>query len=191
MKKSITLFFVLSLSAISILFAQSSVGSLLPNMPTTTAVKKVGAKGPSVATNDMMMPKVVKVQTTSGAFQVEAWKEIGVKFRNDWDEPMLYTFNINPNNQWSYGDASNCTTIGRKENKFELRYGEYVGALVAVKSDGKYKALTETGVMKFVIKPGETVFFIMNDRKGHYGDNSGQTYIRWTCERATAENASR
>lgn len=181
MKRGFLLTFM-SLGLLSTTFAQAEAGSLITPKPKMATTPKNGANGPKAPSTDFMMPKVVKVQTKSGAFHVDAWKEMGAKFRNDWDEPMVYTFIINTNSQWSYGDASYCTTVGRKENKHELRYSDYIGAMTAVKGDGKFKTLGENGQLKFVIKPGESIFFLMNDRKGHYSDNSGQAYVRWTCE---------
>lgn len=173
--KNFYIYFCLLLLVVKISFAQQNLGAI------ASATKPV-MRGQAASKNDMMMPKNVKMLMTNGAFVVDAWKEDGIRFRNDWNEPMNYYFQVNINDDWGYGQTSFIGPSGREENYYALPYGKFIGALVAVKSSGKYKALEACGVMKFTLQPGESVQFLMNDRKGTYGDNSGSVYVRWTCE---------
>ncbi len=54
--------------------------------------------------------------------------------------------------------------------------GAPLGAVVAIGEDGQCKAYGEKG--QFELKPGETVYFVMNDVPSLYQDNRGQIDVK-------------
>lgn len=155
---------------------------LIVSISTIFAQTNKSAKGPSASTSrDVMAPKAVQRIQKAGGIKVDAWKPNGTFFRNETNDTMVYTFTISKNDRWYYSGYSATYAAGGVENKnvSNLAYGHYVGALVVLKDNGKYKLMEPTGNMTVGLMPGETIRFVMNDTKGGYGDNTGSIIVNW------------
>jgi hypothetical protein len=140
-----------------------------------------GAQGPNATSRDVLAPKAVQRIQKTGGIKVDAWKSGGVMFKNETNDTMVYTFMVSKNDRWYYSGYSATYVAGGVENKSvtNLTYGPYVGALIVLKENGKYKMMDQTGVMNVGLMPGETIRFVMNDTKGGYGDNTGSIIVNW------------
>lgn len=155
---------------------------LIVSISSSFAQANKSAQGPNATTSrEVMKPKAVMNIQKTGGLKVDAWKPSGVMFRNETNDTMVYTFTISKNDRWYYSGYSATYAAGGVENKnvSNLAYGNYVGALVVLKENGKYKMMEPTGNMTVGLLPGETIRFVMNDTKGGYGDNTGSIIVNW------------
>ncbi|MFB2975484.1 hypothetical protein [Microseira sp. BLCC-F43] len=132
---------------------------------------------------------------TKGQFEVPTNSDIGVEFSNTQTKEVSYTFT--PSGTWKpKGDIPDCTASGLKGFPPEIQaalkeslkefqqYLKYPNntefALLAVnKTTG---VVTEVGTATtIVLKPGETLVFLVNDYKPNYGDNIGTLTVNWSA----------
>jgi hypothetical protein len=136
---------------------------------------------------------------TAGQFEVQGISEAGVEFTNDQNIELSYTFS--PSGTWT-PDKNNaalagCGPGGVKSLPVPVQEGlqsflpqvvSYLKypkntpfALLAVsKTTG---AVTEVATdTKIVLKPKETLIFILNDLSWGYADNSGAITVKWSAQ---------
>jgi uncharacterized membrane protein len=136
--------------------------------------------------------------TTSGQFEVKSNSDTGVEFTNTQTKEVSYTFV--PSGTWIPGKReegfTEVTAAGVKGMSPELqtvwteslkdlqKYLKYPNntafALLAVnKTTG---VVTEVSAeTTIVVKPGETLVFIVNDFPPDYGDNVGTLTVKWSA----------
>lgn len=136
---------------------------------------------------------------TAGQFEVQGISDAGVEFTNDRDIELSYTFS--PSGTWT-PDKNNpalagCGPGGVKSLPVPVQEGlqsflpqvvSYLKypkntpfALLAVsKTTG---AVTEVATdTKIVLKPKETLTFILNDLSWGYPDNTGAITVKWSSQ---------
>lgn len=155
----------------------------LPNRNLDKKVKE-GVDEYARAKVEEMKPKAVKKMASNGVFKVDAWKDFGYNFRNESMDTLHVCFAISVYERWSFSDYGITYAAGgvEQKNANNLRYGHAVGALTAVKDNGKYRYMGLDGKMYFMVLPGESIKFVMNDAKGSYSDNSGSVIVKWNLK---------
>jgi hypothetical protein len=155
----------------------------LPNRHLDKKVKE-GVDEYARAKVEEMKPKAIKKMASNGVFKVDAWKDFGYTFKNESMDTLHINFAISVYERWSFSDYGITYAAGGVEQKSanNLRYGHAVGALTAVKENGKFRYMGLDGKMNFVILPGETIKFVMNDAKGSYSDNAGSVIVKWNLQ---------
>ena len=132
---------------------------------------------------------------TTGEFQIPTTSINGVEFTNKLTKDSSYKFT--PSGTWKpKSDIPDCTAAGVKGFAPELQapylealkpYQQYLKyqnntyfALVAVnKTTG---VVTEVGQeTTIVLKPGETLTFVVNDLTVNYADNTGTLTVKWAA----------
>lgn len=158
----------------------------LYEMPNHELDKKVkeGVDEYARARVEELKPKAIKKMASNGVFKVDAWKDFGYNFKNESLDTLHVCFAISTYERWSFSDYGITYAAGgvEQKNANNLRYGHNVGALTAVKESGKYRYMGTDGKMYFMILPGESVKFVMNDAKGSYSDNSGSVIVKWNLK---------
>lgn len=121
---------------------------------------------------------------TTGEFKVPSNSETGVEFTNTQTTEVSYKFT--PSGTWKPGrDIPEYTAEGFKgmgaELEKSLKYpNNKAFSLVAVNK--KTGAVTEVGTQTtIVVKPGETLVFMVNDFPPHYEDNTGTLTVKWSA----------
>ena len=131
---------------------------------------------------------------TSGQFQVPTNSVTGFEFTNSQTKETSYKFT--PSGTWKpKADIPDCTAAGLKGFAPEIQTAYSAGlapyrenlkypnnttfALLAVnKTTGK---VIESGQeTTIVLKPGETLAFLVNDFTPNYGDNTGTLAVKWS-----------
>lgn len=155
----------------------------LPNRHLDKKVKE-GVDEYARAKVEEMKPKAIKKMASNGVFKVDAWKDFGYTFKNESMDTLHINFAISVYERWSFSDYGITYAAGgvEQKNANNLRYGHAVGALTAVKENGKFRYMGLDGKMNFVILPGETIKFVMNDAKGSYSDNAGSVIVKWNLQ---------
>ena len=134
-------------------------------------------------------------EPTTGEFQIPTTSITGVEFTNKLTKDSSYKFT--PSGTWKpKSDFPDCTAAGVKGFAPELQapylealkpYQQYLKyqnntyfALVAVnKTTG---VVTEVGQeTTIVLKPGETLTFVVNDLTVDYTDNTGTLTVKWSA----------
>lgn len=134
-------------------------------------------------------------EPTTGQFQVSTNSATGFEFTNRQTKDISYKFT--PSGTWKpKSDFPDCTAAGVKGFAPELQapylealkpYQQYLKyqnntyfALVAVnKTTG---VVTEVGQeTTIVLKPGETLTFVVNDLTVDYTDNTGTLTVKWSA----------
>jgi len=155
----------------------------LPNRHLDKKVKE-GVDEYARAKAEEMKPKAIKKMASNGVFKVDAWKDFGYSFKNESMDTLHINFAISVYERWSFSDYGITYAAGgvEQKNANNLRYGHSVGALTAVKENGKFRYMGTDGKMDFVVLPGETIKFVMNDAKGSYSDNAGSVIVKWNLK---------
>jgi hypothetical protein len=131
----------------------------------------------------------------TGEFQIPTTSINGVEFTNKLTTDIYYKFT--PSGTWKpKADIPECTAAGLKGFPPELQT-PYSEALKPSQQYLKYQNNTyfallavkkTTGVVievaqeiGLILKPGETVTFLVNDFTPNYGDNTGTLNVKWSA----------
>jgi hypothetical protein len=155
-------------------------------------VQYVGQQGDNQKWNfEVISPPV----PTSGQFQVPTNSITGFEFSNKLSKDSSYKFT--PSGTWKpKADIPDCTAAGLKGFGPEIQtplsealkpYQENLKypnnttfALLAVnKTTGKVIEVSQETTI--ILKPGETLTFLVNDFTPNYGDNTGTLTVKWSA----------
>jgi hypothetical protein len=134
-------------------------------------------------------------EPTTGEFQILTTSINGVEFTNKQTKDSSYKFT--PSGTWKpKSDFPDCTAAGLKGFSPELQ-APYLEALKPYQQYLKYQDKTyfalvavnkTTGVVTevgqettIVLKPGETLTFVVNDLTVNYADNTGTLTVKWSA----------
>ncbi|HEY9872151.1 MAG TPA: FG-GAP repeat protein [Candidatus Obscuribacterales bacterium] len=130
----------------------------------------------------------MQVTETTEQFAIPTNSQSGVEFTNTQTSEVCYTFS--PSGTWKAGkDIPECSAEGFKdvapEYQKDLKYPNNTAfSLVAVNK--KTGAVTEVGKeTTILVKPGETLVFLVNDFPPHYADNTGNLTVKVSSQRTT------
>jgi hypothetical protein len=139
-----------------------------------------GAKFDGVIFPDTNVPVLA-----SSKFDVPANQIAGVSFTNPVNAEVTVVFT--PSGRWTVvgrGDNAVCTSAGlilfwTDPHKNNAPYPNYnLGALVAA-SNVSNVGIAIDSEKRVRMKPNETLTFMMNDDRRHYGDNVGAITVSW------------
>jgi hypothetical protein len=134
-------------------------------------------------------------EPTTGGFQVPTTSINGVEFTNKLTTDISYNFT--PSGTWKpKADIPECTAAGLKGFPPELQtpYNEalkpsqqylkyqnntYFALLAVNKTTGVVTEVAQKTTI--VLKPGETLTFLVNDFTPNYGDNTGTLTVKWSA----------
>ncbi|MEY3868438.1 MAG: hypothetical protein RLZZ338_2329 [Cyanobacteriota bacterium] len=127
-------------------------------------------------------PTPLKPIILDGQLEIPCNSDTGVEFTNDQSKDV--TFKFTPSGSFSVAEfLPDCTAAGIKDFKYQgvMKYPNNTSfALLAVnKQTGAVVA--EVGEeTTLVMKPGETLIFILNDVPGCYYDNTSTITVKWS-----------
>ena len=120
---------------------------------------------------------------TSGQFDVVSTSETGYNFTNTSGRDMTFTFY--PSGEWKpayflpYYTAAGET--GFPYQQYMVYPQQTSFALLAIDLQTNTVLAEINGTTQFVIKPGQTVAFRINDVVGCYADNYGTLTVQWSA----------
>lgn len=123
------------------------------------------------------MPVAVGDQR-SGSFRVDARSPNGVQFHNTSAQEA--TFEFTASGQWSFAPEAgmlSSTGVGSPAGRDYLLPGARCFGLIARQEDGSFVFIGDKAQVS--LKPGASLFFIMNDLVNGFGDNRGALTVTW------------
>lgn len=118
-----------------------------------------------------------------GQFQVPVTAPQGIDFSNTTGVAKSYTFR--PSGNWKPAAWADCTAAGWKDFAYQwsMQYpNQNSFALLAVNKQTNTVVAELAVEMTIVLKPGETLTFLVNDLPSCYDDNIGNLIINWSAK---------
>jgi hypothetical protein len=115
---------------------------------------------------------------TSGSFRVDSRSPNGVQFQNTSSQEAA--FELSASGQWSFAPEAGMlgpTGVSSPASRDFLLPGARSFALIARQEDGAFVYIGDKAQMN--LKPGASLFFIMNDLLNGFGDNRGSLTVSW------------
>ncbi|BAZ49835.1 hypothetical protein NIES4103_24480 [Nostoc sp. NIES-4103] len=117
---------------------------------------------------------------TSGSFEVPANTEVGVPFKNETNNEVQIHFEAS--GQWQSGPANPVTGPEGLPGELldNLQFPDYTPfTLIANNKD--WSTAYQVGIQTELSLPaGGTLWFLMNDQKNLYHDNTGSLTVTWS-----------
>jgi hypothetical protein len=122
-----------------------------------------------------------------GELYVHANREFDpeASFINTWGKPITVKFDVGDEQQWNYGGTPGHDVMVSADGHVggDVRSPRFPGvapaALVAVKHSDRDHAVAYGKHQAVTLEPDETLYFMINDQPGYYGDNVGVLTIHW------------
>lgn len=128
------------------------------------------------------------IAPAKGELYVHADREFDpeASFVNTWGKPITVKFNVSDEQQWNYGGTPGHNIMVSADGHVggDVRSPRFPGvapaALVAVKQEDREHAVAHGKHQTVTLQPDETLYFLINDQPGYYGDNVGVLTVHWT-----------
>lgn len=118
----------------------------------------------------------------SGQLSIPCNSETGGEFTNTQSSDI--TFKFTPSGRFSVASfLPECTPAGLKDFKYQsvMKYPNNTSFALLAVSKQTGAVVAEVGQeTTLVVKPGETLIFILNDMPGSYSDNTGSITVNWS-----------
>jgi hypothetical protein len=127
------------------------------------------------------------IAPAKGELYVHADREFDpeASFVNTWGKPITVKFDVSDEQQWNYGGTPghNVMVSADGQSGGDVRSPRFPGvapaALVAVKQNDTEHAVAHGKHQTVTLQPDETLYFLINDQPGYYGDNVGVLTVHW------------
>lgn len=128
-------------------------------------------------------PIVCPPEALAGQIIVPSNAINGVDFTNPTDRELTFTFS--PSGNWKPATWADCTAAGWKDFAYQgdMKYPNNNSfALLAVNKQTNTVVAEVAVEMTIVLKPGETLTFLVNDIPTFYDDNTGSLVVNWSAK---------